>query len=111
MVLSGGGWMQSYSFEIWDGDTFLRSEVVCETDAESANRAALVALTLFLLKRPELRERLRISVRDGNGIRIGQCSASELRHQGIACKTRAVGANCRGRLGTRLLYGDLASEN
>lgn len=71
--------MQGYSFEILDCNICIAREVICDTDSDAANRAAFVALTIFLLKRPELKERLRILVRDAEGTINGECSASQLK--------------------------------
>lgn len=76
--------MQSYSFEILDGETCVRREVVCETDVEAANRAAIVALAIFLLKRPDLRGRLKIVIRDTEGSRLSEFLASKLKGGGGA---------------------------
>lgn len=106
----GADGMQSYSFEIWDFDTCVGREVVYESDAEGAKRVAIVALSVFLLKRPDLQKRLTISVRDVDGSRISDYSAADLRGQAGACRSRAVGSERRGRVGTRLIYGDHSSE-
>ncbi|SCX32812.1 hypothetical protein DSM25559_4001 [Agrobacterium rosae] len=74
--------MQSYSFEIWDGETCVRREIVCETDVEAANRAAIVALAVFLLRRPDLRGRLKIVVHNADGSRLGEFLASKLKGGG-----------------------------
>lgn len=62
----------NYSIEIWHDETCVGQAIVLEPNSERARRAAIVALAIFELQRPDLRDRLVITVRDAEGSEVGE---------------------------------------